>query len=183
MTERLAAGRQDSFATLLGALIFTIFTYLLYDTVAIPETPLQPPDARLVLRAFHYTLGLSVWALVVVRLYWWWRGPRPSPPDGLPPAAFAFSRAILLALLLTFFVTGLMGVVYAYADGHPVSLYGFRLPTLIPESDPLRAFGGYFHSALGFYYLGLVALWLLVGLYQQARYRAGILRLLPGSRV
>jgi cytochrome b561 len=183
MTEHLAAGRQDSVATLLGALIFAIFTYLLYDTVAIPQTPLEPADARLVLRAFHYTLGLSVWALVTVRLYWWWRGPRPSPPVGLPPAAFAFSRAILLALLLTFFVTGLMGVVYAYADGHPVSVYGFHLPTLIPESNALRAFGGYFHSALGFYYLGLVALWLLVGLYQQARYRAGILRLLPGSRV
>jgi len=183
MNEDLAAGRQDSFSTLLGVLIFAIFTYLLYDTVMIPETPLEPPDARQVLRAFHYTLGLSVWVLVVVRLYWWWRAPGPSPPGGLPPAAFAFSRAILLALLLTFFVTGLMGVVYAYADGQPVSLYGFRLPTLIPESDPLRAFGGYIHSALGFYYLGLIALWLLVGLYQQARYRAGILRLLPGSRV
>jgi len=183
MTADLAAGRQDSYATLLGALIFAVFTYLLYDTVAIPETPLEPPDARRVLRAFHYTLGLSVWALVTLRLYWWWRGPRPSPPGGLPPAAFAFSRAILLALFLTFFVTGMLGVVYAYADGQPVSLYGFRLPALIPESDPLRAFGGYFHSALGFYYLGLVGLWLLVGLYQHARYRAGILRLLPGSRV
>jgi cytochrome b561 len=183
MTETLAAGRQDSVGTVLGALIFAIFTYLFYDTVMIPETPLEPAAARAVLRAFHYTLGLSVWALVAVRLYWWWRGPRPSPPAGLPPAAFAFSRAILLTLLLTFFVTGLMGVVYAYADGHPVSLYGFRLPTLIPESDALRAFGGYFHSALGFYYLGLVALWVLTGLYQHARYRAGILRLLPGPRV
>ena len=58
-----------------------------------------------------------------------------------------------------------------------------RLPTLIPESYPLRAFGGYFHSAFGFYYLGLVALWLVVGVYQHIRYRAGLLRLLPGSRV
>lgn len=183
MTEQLAAGRQDSVATLLGALIFAIFTYLFYDTVAIPQTPLEPLDARLVLRAFHYTLGLSVWALVVVRLYWWWRGPRPSPPAGLPPAAFAFSRSIMLALMLTFFVTGMMGVIYAYSDGQPVSLYGFRLPTVIPESDALRAFGGYFHSALGFYYLGLVGLWLLTGLYQHVRYKAGLLRLLPGSRV
>jgi cytochrome b561 len=183
MNEQLGAGRQDTFSTLLGVLIFAIFTYLFYDTVAIPESPLEPMDARLVLRAFHYTLGLSVWVLVTLRLYWWWRGPRPSPPRGLPPAAFGFSRAILLALLLTFFVTGILGVVYAYADGQPVSLYGFRLPAVIPESDPLRAFGGYFHSALGFYYLGLVVLWLLVGLYHHARYRAGILRLLPGSRV
>ena len=137
----------------------------------------------LVLRAFHYTLGLSVWVLVVARLYWWWRGPRPAPPAGLPAAAFAFSRAILLALLLTFFVTGMIGVIYAFADGQPVSLYGLHLPKLIPESYPLRAFGGYFHSAFGFYYLGLVALWLLVGLFQHVRYRAGLLRLLPGSRI
>jgi cytochrome b561 len=183
MSERLAAGRQDSFSTLLGVLIFAIFTYLFYDTITIPETPLDPPAARLILRAFHYTLGLSVWGLVATRLYWWWRGPRPSPPPGLPPAAFAFSRAILLALLVTFFVTAIIGAIYAYADGQPVSFYGIRLPTLIPESYPLRAFGGYFHSAFGFYYLGLVALWLLVGIYQHLRYRAGLLRLLPGSRV
>ena len=183
MTNSLQPGRQDSLATLLGALIFAVFTYLFYDTVMIPQSPLDPPDARLVLRAFHYTLGLSVWALVVARLYWWWRGPRLAAPAGLPAAAFAFSRAILLALLLTFFVTGMVGVLYAFADGQPVSLYGFLLPKLIPESYPLRAFGGYFHSAFGFYYLGLVALWLLVGLYQHVRYRAGLLRLLPGSRI
>ena len=183
MTNSLQPGRQDSLATLLGALIFAVFTYLFYDTVMIPQSPLDPPDARLVLRAFHYTLGLSVWALVVARLYWWWRGPRLAAPAGLPAAAFAFSRAILLALLLTFFVTGMVGVLYAFADGQPVSLYGLHLPKLIPESYPLRAFGGYFHSAFGFYYLGLVALWLLVGLYQHVRYRAGLLRLLPGSRI
>lgn len=183
MTERLDAGRQDSIATILGALIFAIFTYLFYDTISIPKTPLDPPDARLVLRAFHYTLGLSVWALAAVRLYWWWRGPKPSPPASLPPAAFAFCRAILLALLLTFFVTAIIGVMYAFADGQPVSFYGVHLPKLIPESYALRAFAGYFHSALGFYYLGLVALWLVVGLYQHARYRAGLLRLLPGPRV
>lgn len=183
MTERPPAGTQDSIATLLGALIFAIFTYLFYDTVTIPTTPLDPPDARLVLRAFHYTLGISVWVLVAIRLYWWWRGPKPSPPTGLPPAAFAFSRAILLALFLTFFVTAIVGALYAYADGQPVSLYGIHLPVVIPRSYPLRVFGGYFHSAFGFYYLGLVALWLLVGLYQHLRYRAGLLRLLPGSRV
>jgi cytochrome b561 len=183
MSEPLAAGRQDSFSTLLGALIFVVFSYLFYDTITIPTTPLDPPDARLVLRAFHYTLGLSVWGLVAVRLYWWWQGPRPLPPPCLPPAAFAFSRAILLALLITFFVTAILGAIYAYADGQPVSFYGVHLPKLIPESYPLRAFGGYFHSAFGFYYLGLVALWLLVGIYQHLRYGAGLLRLLPGARV
>ena len=183
MNDRLEAGRQDSFATLLGVLIFAIFTYLFYDTISIPKSPLDPPDARLVLRAFHYTLGLSVWGLVAVRLSWWRRGPKPAPPPGLPPAAFAFSRAIILALLLTFFVTAIIGAIYAFADGQPVSFYGMRLPPLVPESYSLRAFGGYFHSALGFYYLGLVALWLIVGIYQHVRYRAGILRLLPGPRV
>ncbi|MEZ5566370.1 MAG: hypothetical protein R3F24_13105 [Gammaproteobacteria bacterium] len=183
MDAQLPAGRQDSTSTLIGALIFTVFTYLLYDTVAIPTTPLDPPGARMALRAFHYTLGLSVWLLVAIRLYWWRRAPRPLPPAGLPPAAFAFSRAILLALLLTFFVTGMIGVIYAFADGQPVSFYGFHLPVLIPESYPLRTFGGYFHSAFGFYYLALIGLWILVGIYQHLRYRAGLLRLLPGSRV
>lgn len=183
MSEPLPAGQQDSFSTLLGALIFVVFSYLFYDTITIPTTPLDPPDARLVLRAFHYTLGLSVWGLVAVRLYWWLQGPSPTPPPGLPPASFAFSRAILLALLITFFVTAILGAIYAYADGQPVSFYGVQLPKLIPESYAVRSFGGYFHSALGFYYLGLAVLWLLVGIYQHLRYGVGLRRLLPGGRV
>jgi cytochrome b561 len=121
--------------------------------------------------------------LVALRLYWWAKAPRPSPPPGLPVDAFAFSRAILLALLFTFATTGLIGFGYAWSDGQHVSLFAIPVPALGPESSSLRATTGYFHSALGFYYIGLLILWLVVGVYQHWRYGCGLMRLFPGSRV
>jgi hypothetical protein len=47
----------------------------------------------------------------------------------------------------------------------------------------LRQSAGYLHSALSFYYLMLFTVWFVVGIYQHLRYRAGLLRLLPGSRI
>jgi cytochrome b561 len=173
-------GRQDHVSQILGWLIAFTFFALWYNTILMPRTPL---DAREGLRAVHYTLGFSVMVLVALRLYWWAKAPRPSPPPGLPVDAFAFSRAILLALLFTFATTGLIGFGYAWSDGQHVSLFAIPVPALGPESSSLRATTGYFHSALGFYYIGLLILWLVVGVYQHWRYGCGLMRLFPGSRV
>jgi len=54
---------------------------------------------------------------------------------------------------------------------------------LMARSEPTRMSMGYFHSALGFYYLILISIWLAFGFYQHFRYRVGLIRLLPGSHV
>lgn len=178
----MAHGRQDEVATLLGALIFTIFTYLFYDTLLIPTTPLDPIDARLIARAFHYTLGLSVWLLVSVRLFGggvvhdphhrWDCHPHLSPSTELfcSPCSSLFCHRYFGRDLFLW--------------RRPASFL-LRLSSahLAAHQLPLRAFGGYFHSSLGFYYLGLLVLWLVVGIYQHLRYRTGLMRLLPGARV
>ncbi len=89
----------------------------------------------------------------------------------------------MLTLLLTFAATASIGFVYAWSDGQDVSLFSIPVPALLPESFALRTAMGYCHSALGFYYIGVLILWFVVGLYQHLRYRCGLLRLFPGSRV
>ena len=64
-----------------------------------------------------------------------------------------------------------------------VVLFGITLPQVIADGDGVRKPFGYLHSALSFYYLFLLAVWIVFGLYQQIRYRTGVLRLFPGSRV
>ncbi len=80
-------------------------------------------------------------------------------------------------------MTAVIGFAYAWSNGHHVSIYGLPLPQIVPESYPIRTTMGYFHSALGFYYIAVIGLWLIVGVYHHARYGCGLLRLMPGPRI
>lgn len=164
----------------MGWLVAITFLVLLWNIVRMPRTAL---DQREFLHAFHYSLGLVVSLLAVLRIYWWLNRPAPEPPTGLPEASFGFNRAILFALLLVFAVESIIGFGYAWGAGHEVSLFGLHLPAVFAQSESLRMAMGYFHSAFGFYYLMLFAIWFMFGLYQHFRYRVGIKRLLPGSSV
>ena len=181
MPESLAPGRQDGRATVLGWVMAVTFLALLWNILQLPRTPL---DERGLLRAVHDSLGLVVLGLAGFRLYWWFKGPKPEPPAGLPAGSFAFNRALLMALILTFGVTGIIGFFYAWGEsGRQVVLFGLAVPQPFPKGETLRKSAGYLHSALSFYYLMLFGVWLAFGCYQHIRYRAGLLRLLPGSRV
>jgi len=180
MPELPQAGRQDRIATWLGWLLFVSFLALFINIVNLPRTPL---DQRAPLQMLHDSLGFVVFVLVIGRLVWWFRGPAPSAPDGLPAASFNFNRAILLALLLTFTAEAVIGPFYAWAEGRNVGFFGTYLPVLMQPSESVRIPTGYLHSALGFYYLMLVTIWLCFGAYQHLRYRVGLRRLWPGAAV
>jgi len=180
MTESTQAGRQDRAATVLGWLLFISFLALFINIVNLPRTPL---DQRAPLQMLHDSLGFVVFVLVICRLAWWFRGPAPRPPEGLPAASFNFNRAILLALLVTFTLEALIGPFYAWAEGRNVGFFGTYLPTLMAPSENVRIPAGYLHSALGFYYMMLVTIWLFFGTYQHLRYRVGLRRLWPGAAV
>ncbi len=181
MAEHINPGTQDTIATWLGGLLAVSFLLLFWNINQLPRTPL---DQREFLRLLHDSLGLLVVVLATLRLIWFVKGPRPAPPPGLPENSFAFSRAILVTLVTTFAVTGLVGWFYAWGEYHrEIVLFGINVPALLPDGERMRTSMGYLHSALSFYYLMLFVVWLVVGLYQHFRYRAGLLRLLPGSRV
>ena len=181
MSEQLAPGRQGQAATIFGWVMFIGFFALFFNILELPRTAL---DQRGPLRVFHDSLGLIIAIMAVVRLVWMARSPAPQPPEGLPAASFAFNRALLVAFYLVFAVTGALGFLFAWGEYHrPVILFGIELPQLLPEGDTYRMPGGYFHSALGFYYMMLATIWLAFGFYQHLRYKAGIARLFPGPRL
>ena len=181
MSEYTAPGTQDKFAKWLGWFLAVSFLLLFWNIYQLPRMPL---DQREFLRVLHDSLGLLVIVLAALRLFWFVKGPRPKAPPGLPENSFALNRAILVTLMATFAVTGLVGCFYAWGEYHrEIVLFGLNVPGLLPDGEGLRTSMGYAHSALAFYYLMLFTVWLVVGLYQHFRYRAGLMRLLPGSRV
>ena len=181
MTEQISPGTQDAIATWLGWLMAVSFLLLFWNINLLTRTPL---DQREFLRVLHDSLGLLVVVLAALRLIWFVKGPRPAPPTGLPENSFAFNRAILATLVTTFAVAGLVGWFYAWGEYHrEIVLFGIKVPALLPDGEAVRTSMGYLHSALSFYYLMLFVVWIGLGLYQHFRYRTGLLRLLPGSRV
>ena len=175
------AGRQDRHSTLLGWALFLCFLLLMGNILILPRTPL---DERAALRVFHDSVGLLVMCLAAYVLIQRIRWPAPQAPVGLPENSFGFNRAILFALFATFAVIGLMGFGYAWGEfDREVVLFGVTLPQVIADGEGPRKTFGYLHSALSFYYLFLFAVWFVFGLYQHLRYRVGVLRLFPGSRV
>jgi cytochrome b561 len=178
--QNVAPGRQDSTSTWLGTVLFLVFVVLLAATIMVPRTPVGERDF---LHSVHFSTGLTILVLIVWRFVHLRGKGRVRPPENMPAAAFGFSRMILNAILLTFVVTTFLGFAYAWSNGHEVIIYGIQLPHLVPKSYEIKNFAGYFHSTLGFYYMGVAALWLVVGVVHHVRYRCGLLRLFPGSRV
>lgn len=180
MSAALAPGQQDGISTALGWAIFVSFLLLFFNIINLPRAPL---DEREPLQLVHDSLGLVVGLLCMIRLYWFAKGPAPEPPVGMPAASFAFSRTILFVLIMTFALEFLLGIFYAWGEGREVMFFGWNPPQIIDTSETLRKSTGYPHSALAFYYLMLMSLWLALGAYQNYRYKVGWRRLFPGRPV
>ncbi len=180
MTEQLAPGTQDRMATWLGWAIFISFLVLFINIINLPRTPLGEREG---MQLWHDSVGLIVGLLCWFRIYWFMKGPKPNPPQGLPEDSFAFSRTILFVLILVFAVEFIIGLGYAWGEGRQINMFGFEFPQLLATTEPLRKLTGYPHSAFAFYYLMLFVLWFTVGFWQQRKYKAGWRRLFPGEQV
>lgn len=177
----LQAGRQSTVGAVLGGLLFITFAVLFWNILQVPRTAL---DERETMRMVHDSVGLLVMLLAAASIYCFCKYPRPSPPQGLPENSFSYNRLILIFIYLTFVVTGFIGFAYAWGEfDREIVLFGWQVPQLVADDDGVRKTYGYLHSALGFYYLFLFGIWIVYGIYQQLRYRAGWRRLFPGSRV
>ena len=180
MTDNPAPGTQDRVATLLGWAIFLTFFVLFFNIINLPRTPLGEREG---MQLWHDSLGWVVGILCWVRLYWFAKGPKPTPPEGMPEDSFAFSRAILFMLILVYAIEFVIGIFYAWGEGRDVNFFGAVLPQFVGTSEPLRIATGYPHSALAFYYLMLFTIWLVLGWWQNRQYGSGWRRLFPGEKV
>jgi cytochrome b561 len=118
--------------------------------------PTGPQQTRMLV--LHRSLGVTIFAVVVVRLAWRLIHPAPPSPSGVPRLTELTSQVthgLLYAFLLLMPVTGHL----QSADGRPVSYLGlFNLPQL-PQDKALGDVANVFH------HLGQWGLYTLVGLH------------------
>ncbi len=138
---------------------------------------------KLAIFATHKSIGITILALVVIRLLWRCLNPTPALPGNLSPIErrlARFTHAVLYGLL---FALPLTGWVMSSARGFPVSWFNLaQLPDLVSKSDALYRAMVEVHAALTIF-LGLtVALHIAGALKHHLLLRDDTLRrMLPGG--
>ena len=126
-------------------------------------------------RQLHETLGLCVFALVVIRVLWRAVDVHPDPPQvprwmGIAAKAAHWALYLLLSLLPLTAITG------AWLEGHPVTLLaGVEIPPLLALSRDAGAIIATVHTWLGDAILWVAGLHALAALYHHIVLKDGVL--------
>jgi len=130
----------------------------------------------------HFSLGVVILAVLILRLAWRWTRPEPPPLDGIPPWQTRSAQAVHGLLYLLLLVIPILGWMNASWRGFDVSVFGlFTLPRLMATRAPGFAWTGDIHVTLSWYVLlAFVGVHVAAALYHALRRDGVLARMLPG---
>jgi cytochrome b561 len=132
----------------------------------------------------HFSFGVFVLLVAVVRLAWRATRAEPVPEDGLPPWQLQSARIVHWLLYGLLFVVPILGWLNACWRGFPVMLFGLvEFPKLIATRAAGWGWTGDVHGLLANYLLlAIVGLHVAAALYHYFVRRDSVLqRMLPGA--
>jgi cytochrome b561 len=116
-------------------------------------------------RQLHETLGMSVFALVVMRVLWRMFDTHPNPPQVARWMGIA-AKAVQWGLYALLFALPLTAITGAWLEGHPLTLLGgVKVEPLLALSHDLGAKIATLHTWLGNAILWLAGFHALASLY------------------
>jgi len=130
----------------------------------------------------HFSIGMMILLVAVVRLAWRLIHGEPEPAASLPPWQRQTARVVNWALYALLFFVPVLGWINASWRGFPVIMFGLELPRLIETRATGWGWTGDVHGLLANYLmLALVGLHVAAGVYHYFIRRDGVLqRMLPG---
>jgi cytochrome b561 len=127
-----------------AALIVTLLALGLYMTDA-------PAIQRLRLVPLHKSLGVTVLALVALRILWHLYSARPSLVAGMKRLDAIAARAMHYFFYFAMVAMPLSGWFMSSAAGRPVSVFGLiTLPDFVEKNQDLAKTFGTIHEVLGY---------------------------------
>jgi cytochrome b561 len=173
-----AEARYSSFSILLhwATAILIVIAWLLPQV-----TDILPRDQEEWIIGLHRSIGVTVLALVCVRLVWRLVSPPPHLPRFTP---LLMRRAAALghtALYLLMVAVPVLGIVFTWSSGNTVPFWGlFNLPNLMDPDPGLREFWIDLHAVLANTIMVLAGLHALSALFHHYVLKDGLLnRMLP----
>ncbi len=138
------------------------------------DIPKQPPGARVDAFNMHKSFGLTILALMVLRLLWRWRHPAPALP-AMPDWQRRLARVNHWVLYIALFVMPLAGYLGSVFSGYPVRYFGMTLPAWAPRNDALKDLCSTVHLVTSFVLFFAVALHVAAALKHALIDRDGLL--------
>lgn len=144
-----------------------------YATILLRVNYPRGSEIRDALKAWHFSLGLTVFALVWVRMI----ARRLGGPGHRPGSAAAWGAALLHLALYGFMIAmPLLGWLTLSAEGDPVRLFGLGLPSLTGPDARLAEQAGGIHETLGTVGYWMAGLHAAAALFHHYGLRDGTLR-------
>lgn len=175
---------RDRYGALSMALHWLMFLLLVgvYACIELRELYPKGSDPRDALKAWHFTLGLTVFALVWLRLALRLFQLTPTITPPVPGWQHVLSKIVHFALYAMMICLPVAGWLILSGEGKSIPFYGFELPPLIAENEPLAENLEEIHETVGKVGYFLIALHTVAALYHH--YFMGdntLRRMLPGG--
>jgi cytochrome b561 len=172
-------GRYSGVAKTLHWLILALLIAQFIFAWTMPHIGRNTPVTTLI--SLHFTFGLVILAVAVVRLIWRITHREPPPEAGIPPWQTATARIVHWLLYVLLFAVPILGWINASYRGMPIVIFGLDLPKLIATRAPGWGWTGDIHALIATYVmLGLVGLHVAAALYHYIVRRDRVLqRMLP----
>lgn len=145
-----------------------------------PEIRRNTPVTTLI--SLHFTFGVVVLAVAVIRLLVRLVRGAPTPEPGIPAWQETSSQIVHWLLYALLLIVPLLGWINADFRGMPIVMFGYEVPHLIAVRAPGWQWTGDVHGLLANYVmLALIGLHVVGALYHHFVMRDGVLRrMLPG---
>jgi len=142
--------------------------------------PRTPPNALVDL---HFSIGVTILFVALLRLLWRWRYPVPLISDNVPVWQDWAARATHALLYLLLFVLPILGWIDAGFRELAINFYAMvTIPPIVGASRALAGRTGDIHTLVSYVLLGVVGLHVLAALYHHFWLRDRVfLRMLPGK--
>lgn len=182
MTIRNTADRWGAVSQSLHWLVVVLIAVIAGLGLTMVELPNNPDKIRLY--ALHKSLGLTLLALVVLRLAWRTYAGAPVPVAGTPRWQERIATLTHVALYVLLLAQPLTGWLFNYAAGFPLQWFGlFNLPRNPAADSDLRDLAKSLHEAGFWLLLLLVVTHVGAALYHHLFLRdATLMRMLPQRR-
>src|SRR3984885_3694385 len=119
-----------------------------------------------VLLQLHRSVGITIWALTLVRLVWRHFAKYPDWASDMPHTMRVAAKASEYALYALLLAQPILGVLQTSAHGDHVDLFFLgQLPALIEKNRPLAQELLTVHKSIGFSLLGLITLHVSAALF------------------
>lgn len=160
--------------------LMLVLLVAVYTCILLTDSFPKGSDIRAMLKTWHFMLGLTVLALVGVRLIVNLVSPTPVIAPPIASWQDMTAKGVQALLYASMFAMPLLGWLTLSAAGKPVVFYGWQLPALITENKGLLETVEEIHEAGATIIYFLVGIHALAAIYHHYSVRDNtLLRMLP----